>query len=391
MKSIIDDINLSESGKDRIEWFRAQMPILRSLEETFVKEQTFKGTTLAICMHVEPKTAFWIEGLLKGGAEHIYLVGCLGTTKKDTAAYLATLDKVIVLAKENDTLEDHKKYLKEVMKHKCDLFLDNGGSLTLAYYEAKPNWKPLGANEETRSGKLLIEDAKLDIDFPIIVIDDSPLKKMLENAIGVGQSVVDGFMRCTSLLLGGKKVLVIGYGWCGSGVATKFKGMGATTMVYDIDPLYSLKAKAEGHFVGELEELIPMADVIITVTGRFDVIRPEHVALIKDGVILANSGHYGFEIDVQGLKEASSEVLDVKKGITKLTVDSKTLYILENASPINLSAGDGNPIEIMDLGLGLQSASAAKIINNHDTLVNGMQTVPDDINQAISEISLKSI
>ncbi len=214
---------------------------------------------------------------------------------------------------------------------------------------------------------------------------------MLENKIGVGQSVVDGFMRCTSLLLGGKNVLVIGYGWCGSGVAEKFKGMGATTMVYDNDPLYRLKAKAEGYHVGELNDLITKADVIVTVTGRFNIITKDHITYMKEGVILANAGHYGFEIDVKGFEENANDITKVKAGIMKYKMGSKSIFILENANPLNLSAADGNPIEIMDLGLGLQSSSADKIINQPHELIMGLQTVPNDINRRISEISLNSI
>lgn len=391
MKSIVDDYSLAQAGEARMTWFREKMPIIRALSERFKKEQTFEGKKIAICMHVEPKTAYWIEGLLEGGASHIYLVGCLGTTKKDTAAYLSSLDKVTVFAKETDSLDDHKQYLECVMTEKPHIFLDNGGSLTLQYHEKARDWTPIGCNEETRSGKLLVEDANLNIDFPIIVIDDSPLKQLLENAIGVGQSVVDGFMRNTSLLLGGKNVLVIGYGWCGSGIAKKFKGLAANTLVYDIDPVFQLKAKAEGHSVGELQDLIPKADVIITVTGRFDVIDASHIPLFKEGVILANSGHYGFEINTEKLKAEALQSDMVKDGIEMLKFEDKAIFILQNASPLNLSAGDGNPIEIMDLGLGLQSASAERLLQNDSELLNGLQPVPEDINRFISKLSLKAL
>lgn len=391
MKSIIDNAQLAQAGQDRMGWFRARMPIVAGMNGAFKKEKPFKGKVIASCFHLEPKTAFWMEGLLEGGAEHIYIVGNLGTTKSDTAAYLASLDRMTVLGKEGDNLEDHKRYLARVMEQKIDLFLDNGASLILAHTEHKPDWQPLGATEETRSGRLLVEKAGVIPEYPVMVIDDSPVKRLLENAIGVGQSVVDGFMRATSLLVGGKNVLVIGYGYCGSGVAHKFKGLGASTMVFDINPVFQLKAKADGHIVGELEELIPKADVIVTVTGRFDILTKTHMGLFKDGAILANAGHYGFEIDRAGIIKEADSVEEVKKGIEEICYGGKKIFLLEHASPLNLSAGDGNPIEIMDIGLGLQSASAKWIISGAGGLVNGMQTVPDDINEMICRMSLQAL
>ncbi len=385
---MINEVNkrkLLEFGKERMKWFRANMPILTEIEENLRVNKPFEGLTIAICMHIEPKTGYWIEGLLKSNPTHIYLVGCLGTTKSDTAAFLDSLDKVTVLGSENDSYRDHVNNCEKALSNKVDILLDNGGSLIRQYYTKSRDYVPIGANEETRSGRLLIEKENIVLDFPVIVIDDSPLKRLLENAIGVGQSVVDGFMRSTSLLVGGKNVLVIGYGFCGSGVAEKFKGLGANTFVYDKDPLYMLKAKTEGHMVGRLNELIKVADVIITVTGEFDVINISHLEFMKDGCILANSGHFGFEIDVVGIK-SKGEVKVVKSGIEEVTLLDKSVFILNNAAPLNLSAGDGNPIEIMDLGLGLQSLSAIRLVESK--LDNGMQNVPSDISRTISKMSL---
>ncbi|NUU62302.1 adenosylhomocysteinase [Paenibacillus sp. JW14] len=391
MKSMIDNFELAAIGESRMHWFRERMPVVAEINQIFKEQQTFKGKKIAVCMHIEPKTGYWVEGLLGGGAEHVYLVGCLGTTKKDTAAYLSSLDNITVLGKEGDSYEDHKHYLKLVMEDKIDLFLDNGASLILAHNELKPDWTPIGANEETRTGKLLIEQKQVQTSYPIVVIDDSPLKQIIENAVGVGQSLVDGFMRTTSLLIGGKKVLVVGYGYVGSGVAKKFRGLGATTMVFDINPIYQLKAKADGHIVGELEELIPNADVIITVTGRFSVITEKHIPLFKHKAILANSGHYRFEINVDEIKMEALSVEQVKEGIEKISFKDKSIYLLHHADPLNLAGADGNPIEVMDLGLGLQSYSALRIVTDASSLSAGMQPVPNDINERVSQLFIKSL
>ena len=376
-------MSLAEQGKSQIPWFRERMPLIAEINRNVEEKQTFKGQTIAICMHIEPKTAIWIEGMIKGKAEHIWLIGCLGTTKPEIAAYMNSFKNVTVYGKKHDTYEDHLKYLDEVLQNPVNLFLDNGASLIIAHHNAKTNWQPLGANEETRTGKLLLEKNGINTPYPLIVIDDSPSKQILENAIGVGQSVVDGFMRSTSLLVGGKKVLVIGYGFCGSGVAQKFKSLGAITMVYDILALNRLKAKVEGFEVGNLIDLLPRADVVITVTGSFNVITSDHIKFFKKNCILANSGHFGFEIDVENIKKLSLNFEKIKEGIEKISFKDKNIFLIQNANPINLASADGNPVEIMDLGLGLQAESAQRIIENSESLEKGIQPVPGDIEEFI--------
>lgn len=383
MKSIIDDPKLEQQGRERQIWYRDRMPLVNSVTKYINSQKSFKDKVIAICMHIEPKTAVWIEGFIECGAKHIYLVGCIGTTKKDTAAFLDSYDCVTVLGKEEDDFDTHQEYLSAIMENKIDLFLDNGGSLIIAHSKSNAAWLPIGANEETRSGKLYIEKNNVSPNYPVIVIDDSPVKQLLENAVGVGQSVVDGFMRSTSLLVGGKDVLVIGYGYCGSGVAKKFQGLGANVSVFDSNPTKRLKALVDGFVVDEFENLIKKAQVIITVTGSWNVITQEHIKYFREGVILANSGHYGFEIDVLNIKKKAQDISLVKKGIEKISFGDKFIYLLEKANPLNLTAGDGNPIEIMDIGLSLQSLSANRLLSS-TKLKYGLQPVPLDIDNEAS-------
>lgn len=392
MKSIVKNPDLAASGAERMKWFRERMPIITAYNERFKREQTFRGKVIATTMHIEPKSAYWIEGLLAGGAQHIYFVGYLGTTKDDTAAYLASLPRMTVLGKSDDTYQEHLANLDAVIQNgrKINLFLDNGAAFILAHRRNHPGWQPDGANEETRSGRLYIEQEAYEAPYPIAVIDDSSLKRLLENHTGVGQSVVDGFMRATSLLVGGKNILIFGYGYCGSGVANKFKGLGANTMVYDTSPLYQLKAKVDGHIVGEKEELISLADIIITVTGSFGVISAEHIPLLKNKVILANAGCLGFEIDLKGLEEKADRKTPLRPGVDKYTYGEKAVYVLANTHALNLAAADGNPIEIMDLGLALQAGCAERIIKAPETLVNGLQNVPEDISLEVCRLSLEA-
>lgn len=390
IQSIIDNPALVQQGEEKMRWYRAHMPIITQLKKEFEASQPFKGMVFSSCFHIEQKTAYWMEAMLAGGAEHIYLVGNLGSTRPDIAAMLAANDRMTVLGKEHDTYDDMQGYLAQVLQYKADVFLDNGAGLILAHSKLNPGWQPIGATEETRTGRLLIEKEGVTPAYPVIVVDDSPVKWMLENAIGVGQGVVDAYMRATSLLVGGKETLVIGYGHVGVGVAEKFRAFGAHTMVTDLDPVKMLKARADGHRVGTLEQLLPRADIVITVTGRFDVLTVAHTPLLRPGAVLANAGHYGFEIDRKGLSEAADSVFTAREGIEGFRFGDKTVYLIGRAELVNLSAADGNAIEIMDIGFGLQASSALRLAKDAGSLQKGMQPVPRDIDERVSTLSLEA-
>lgn len=386
--SIIDNPKLSEQGFKEIMWFQEKMPILKKIKEYFKSTKPFSNMQIAICMHVEPKTAIWIETLVGGGAKDITLVGCIGSTRSTTAAYL-TAKNINVLARKNDSPKDHKNFIAMALKDKKDILLDNGGELIETWHKLRPSWCPLGATEETRSGKLKICASIKKIHFPVIVIDDSPLKQVLENTLGVGQSVIDGLMRATSLLLGGKRVLIIGYGWCGRGIGMRIKGMGAIPMVYDTNPFRLLQAKSEGNLVGTLFNLLPTADIVITATGAKDALAQKHFLMLKEGVLLANAGHFSDEINVEFLSKAAKSFLDLNENVTKININNKTVFLLRNGNLLNLSAADGNPIEIMDMGLGLQSLCAEAIAKKHHLLEKKVQTIPDAINNKMARMCLK--
>lgn len=389
MESIIDDITLAQAGEKKQQWVRDQMTVLDSFRQRYVKEQPYTGKKIVVCMHCEPKGAVRTEALLAGGAEKIIFVGNLGSTKPETAAYLATLPRVTVLARQHDTLEDLNRYVELALAEKADLFMDNGASLMLCYDRKKPDWKPIGAIEETRSGQLLLEKEGVRPDFPLLVIDDSPVKRLIENEAGVGQSVVDGFMRATSMLLGGKKLLIIGYGFCGQGIAQRFRALGASTMVYDIDPLRRLKAHIEGHTVGRLESLLAQADAVITVTGRFDIIGPDQVARMKHKAILCNAGHYNMEICVGELEQTATQIETLSDGLRRFSFGEKDIYLLQEGNPLNLSAAAGNPLEIMEVGYALQLLSLEKILKSNG-LAPGIHPLPDDINSKTCELCLSA-
>lgn len=386
LKNIIDDPALCDKGKERMNWYRSQMPLMASFKERYQKEKPFSGKSLLVCMHCEPKAAVRTETLLEAGVERIVFIGNLGSTKDDIAAYLATKDRVTVMARKQDTLEDLREYVRLALEEgPYDLFMDNGAAVMQEY--DPDSFSFLGGIEETRSGRLILDEKKIVPDFPLLVIDDSRVKRLIENETGVGQSVVDGLMRQTGMLMGGKKILVIGYGWCGRGISQRLRALGAVTYVYDTDYVAMLKAKVEGHIVGYLEDLLKEVEVVITVTGRFNVLRKEHLKYMKDGCIVANAGHYNMEIDVQGFEEDCLERKQVQEGIEEFRFEDKKIFLLQKGNPLNLSSGAGNPIEIMELGYALQLLSLEEIVKNKD-LKKGIQDLPENINQEAARLSL---
>lgn len=386
MENIIRGPSLASQGEKRMKWYRSQMKVVRSFHERYGRERPFEGMRLLVCMHCEPKAAVRTEALLNAGVREIVFVGNLGSTKDDIAAYLSENERVTVMARSDDTLEDLNRYVAIALKEgPYDLFMDNGASIMLQYDSG--TFQPLGGIEETRSGRLLLDEKGIEPAFPLLVIDDSRVKRLIENETGVGQSVVDGFLRQTSMLLGGKRVLIIGYGFCGRGIAQRFRAMGSITSVYDIDNVAMLKAKVEGHIVGRLEDLLPQAEAIITVTGRFHVLGVKHIPYLQDNCIIANAGHYNMEIDIDQLKEKSDSIEILQDGIEQLTVDGKRLNILQRGNPLNLSSGAGNPIEIMELGYALQLLSLEAIVRNKD-LKPGIQNLPESVEQDAAKIAL---
>ena len=386
-KSSIDSPKLAALGEERCRWFRERMPVQRALKASFSRRRPLAGCSIAICMHIEPKTAVWIDTLQAGGAKEICLVGCVGSTQPPIAAYLAGREGVSVLGKEHDTHRDQTRNIDIALATGRDILLDNGGSMIARWHGRQFGWSPRGATEETRSGQLEIESKVRAPRFPVIVVDDSPLKKALENTIGVGQSVVDGLMRATSLLLGGKRILIIGYGWCGRGIASRLRGMGAVILVHDVDPVRLLQAKLEGNTVEPLTAMLRSADIVLTATGRAGAIGRSHIPSLKDGAILCNAGHFAMEIDTDFLRQ-SFRSRNLTPKITEYRKGKKHLFLLAKAHLVNLAAADGNPIEIMDMGLGLQALCAAEITSPKCGLPAGLHAVPRNINVSLARLCL---
>ena len=390
---LIEDIGLYASGKDRVDWARHNMPILRATKERLVVEQPFKGHTIGICLHVEAKSGVWIETLMAGGAR-VAITGSPGSTQDDTAAWLVKELGVNVFAWRSETFDEHMENAKRVLETGPTIIADNGADLHYLlgsddkYKELRKSLK--GATEETTTGANRLRDELPAFDFPTIIINDTMAKRIVENRYGVGISVVDGIMRTTNVMLGGKTVVVVGYGYCGQGIAQRLRGLGAHVTVVDTEPLAQLEAHLEGFRTGVLEEVLTGADIVITVTGREAAIQKQHFELMEDGVMLCNAGQYATEIDIESLREMAATAHTLRPNIEQLTLDSgKRFFLLAKGNMINLAGGDGNPIEVMDLGLALQALSLECIALRAETLSNGPQTVPHDIEQATLKAALK--
>ena len=369
-----------ENGLRRIDWVRAYMPILRSLKPEFERDKPFNGLKIGICLHVEPKTAVWLEVLQAGGAE-IFITGSPGSTDDDTAAAIAESMGVRIYTTMDESFADHLEYCEMVLASQPDLIADNGADLHQIIY-SKAEFGGLaktliGATEETTTGATRLTDSIHCKDFPTLIINNTHAKRIVENHFGVGSSVVDGIMRATNVMLHGKSVVVIGYGFCGSGVAQRFRGMGAHVTVVESEPLTRLEAHLEGFRTASLEDCLPNAEIVVTVTGYDGILLREHFEMLPSHTIIANAGHFASEIDVPALGSLAVEQREIRRGIQAYTLeDGRVLYLLAEGNLVNLAAGDGNPIEIMDLGLALQTLSLRYLVEKGGNLAKEPQTVP---------------
>jgi adenosylhomocysteinase len=365
------------------------MPLLREHEAELAGSKPFQGMTLGICLHIEPKTAVLVTALAAGGAS-IAITGSPGTTQNDVAEWL-TLQGFEVHGRRDDGHAEHRRNLSRVMERRPDLLLDNGADLVALLLEQGRG--AIGATEETTTGaNRLREELSGQVGFPVIVINDSPLKSIVENQHGVGQTVVSAFLQASNLGITGRRFAVLGFGWCGRGIARYLSALGGLVAVVEPDSIRALEAALEGFEVLNLEDAIPRSKVFITATGRPGVLRREHFELLPDGAILANTGHFSTEIDLDALRALSRDAVRVDDGIERFTLPSgKTIYLLARGEMLNLAAGGGNPVEVMDLGLSLQAASLARIARAPATLAKGPQPVPAEINEAIARRMLAAL
>lgn len=395
MESMIRDIKLAPSGHDKIAWVKNFMPVLRSIDEEYSKTKPFAGKKVVITMHLEAKTAYLALVFKNAGAEVISTGSNPLSTQDDVVAALVE-DGVTVYSWYNCTNEEYDMFIDKALDCNPDMIIDDGGDLVARIHNERPELidRIIGGSEETTTGvirlKALAEQGKLK--FPMIAANDAYCKYLFDNRYGTGQSTWDGIMRTTNLVIAGKTVVIAGYGWCGKGGAMRAKGLGANVVITEVDPIKAIEAVFDGFRVMPMEEAAKIGDIFLTLTGCDNVINEKHFALMKDGAMMANSGHFDVEINKVDLLKNSVSHRPVRKNIEEyVQKDGRKLYLLAEGRLVNLAAGDGHPAEIMDLSFGVQFFSALHILNHHQEMENKVYLMPEEINTKIAQIKLKAL
>ncbi|SMG08321.1 adenosylhomocysteinase [Dethiosulfovibrio salsuginis] len=391
----IANIELAPSGLQKLDWAWQYMPVLSSLEERYSQERPFEGIKLAACLHLEAKTACLLRTFSRLGAE-VYAAGSNPLSTQDDVCAALVKEGIHVYSHRGMTSEEYFSYLKNVLDCGPEVIVDDGADLIATLLEERQDLIPnvRGGSEETTSGikRLKAMEREGILPFPMISVNDADSKYLFDNRYGTGQSVWDGVMRTTNSLIAGKVVVVAGYGWCGRGVAMRAKALGARVIVTEIDPHRAFEALMDGHEVMTMEAAAPLGDIFLTLTGNVDVISSNHMAKMKDGVILGNAGHFDVEISKADLSSMATDVYEVRPNVTCYKMASgNRLYLLGEGRLVNLAAGDGHPIEIMDLSFALQLMSALHILRNHGDMKAGLYPVPEDIDRMVVSTKLDSL
>lgn len=394
MESQIRDLALAPKGHDKINWVKNHMPILNQLEAEFRQTQPFAGKKVAICLHLEAKTAYLALVIQAGGAQVSVAASNPLSTQDDVVAALVD-DGITAFAWHGATDEEYFGHIEALIQTKPDLFIDDGGDLTSLFHSKHPEMLQdiLGGAEETTTGIIRLRSMAKDgaLKIPMIAVNDALTKYFFDNRYGTGQSAWDAIMRTTNLVVAGKTVVVAGYGWCGKGAAMRAKGLGAKVIVTEIDPIKAIEAIMDGFQVMKMVDAAPLGDYFITVTGDKKVITEEHFNVMKNKAILANAGHFDVEIDKEALGR-----LAVKHGQTKPSIeefhfaDGRKVYLLGEGRLVNLAAGDGHPAEIMDLTFALQALSLVYVLQ-HPGLEHTVHSVPKDIDEKVAVLKLQAL
>ena len=395
MNSLIRDISLAESGRQKIEWVKSYMPILSGLEEEFKKTRPFEGVKISLSVHLEAKTAYLSKVFAAGGAKMAVTGSNPLSTQDDVAAALVA-DGIDVFAWYNSTAEEYHKHIEMTLAHGPNIIIDDGGDLVSALHAKLNHLLPQvwGGCEETTTGILRLKAMEREgtLKIPMMAVNDAMCKHLFDNRYGTGQSVWDGISRTTNLIVAGKTVVVAGYGWCGKGVAMRAKGLGANVIVTEIDHVKAIEAVMDGFSVMTMDKAVPLGDIFITVTGCEDVITKTHFNKMKNGAILCNAGHFNVEISIPDLEDISTDIREYRKNIMGYTMkDGRKLYLLGEGRLVNLVCADGHPAEIMDMSFAVQAMSALYIMEHKGSLEPRVFDIPAEIDEEISKRKLENL
>jgi len=396
MKYDIKDIKLADKGRLRIEWAEQNMPVLRLIRERFRKQKPLKGLRVACCLHVTTETANLMETLKAGGAEVRLCASNPLSTQDDVAASLVKHTKIGVYAVRAENNKTYYKHINAVLENKPQITIDDGADLVSALHKSKTGatdgiWAGL---EETTTGVIRLRAMAKEgvLKFPMIAINDSETKHFFDNRYGTGQSTIDGILRATNHLIAGSRVVICGYGWCGRGVATRARGMGADVIVCEVEPVKALEAVMDGFRVMPLMQAAKLGDVFITLTGDIHVLRKEHFLKMKDGALVANSGHFNVEIDIEALEKMSTKKRAMRHEVEEYTLKGgKRIHLLGQGRLINLAAAEGHPAMVMDMSFANQALGVEYVMKNRGKLGLGVYPMPEKIDKEIARLKLKSL
>jgi adenosylhomocysteinase len=392
----VKDLNLAEQGRKRIDWAENEMPVLRLLRERFEKERPLTGLRLSACLHVTAETANLARTLAAGGADVVLCASNPLSTQDDVAAALVAYEEIPVYAIKGEDNQTYYSHLSAALDHKPHVTMDDGADLVTAVLKQRPELLDtlIGSTEETTTGVIRLKAMANDgvLKFPVIAVNDSDTKHLFDNRYGTGQSTLDGIIRATNVLLAGKAFVVGGYGHCSRGIAERARGLGANVIVTEIDPIKALEAAMDGFRVMPMVQAAPVADFIVTATGDRDVIDGEDFAVMKDGCIIANSGHFNVEIDIPALEAMSVEKRQPREFVEQYKLkDGRVINLLGEGRLINLASAEGHPSAVMDMSFANQALASEYLQKNKGKLANGVHALPKEVDREIAALKLRAM
>jgi len=398
MKSTGDvkDIKLADMGKNRIEWAAREMPVLRQIKERFAKEKPLRNIRMSCCLHITSETANLAITLKAGGAESVFCASNPLSTQDDVAAALVKHYGIPTYAIKGEDNKTYYKHMQAAIDNQPHITMDDGADLVSTLHKGDYPFKDnvIGGSEETTTGVIRLRAMEKDgvLPYPIISVNDALTKHFFDNRYGTGQSTLDGVLRATNILLAGKRIVIAGYGWCGRGVASRAKGMGAIVIVTEVDPLKAIEAAMDGFDVMTMEQAAPIGDLFITLTGNTSVLRAEHFRKMKDGAILCNSGHFNVEIDLEDLAKIAKSKRELRAYVEEYTLpNNRHICILGEGRLINLASAEGHPASVMDMSFANQALAAEYLVKHHKELDNKVYAVPEKIDREIARLKLASM
>jgi adenosylhomocysteinase len=392
----VKDLGLAEKGRGRIDWASREMPVLTLIKERFEKERPLEGIRIGACLHVTTETANLLETLAAGGADVAVCASNPLSTQDDVAAALCEQDDINAYAIKGEDQETYYRHIRAVLDHLPQITMDDGADLVTTLLKERPEQaaEVLGGTEETTTGVIRLRAMAANgvLAYPIVSVNDAKTKHWFDNRFGTGQSTLDAIMRATNRLLAGKVFVVCGYGMCGKGVASRARGLGAQVVITEVSPLAALEAAMEGYRVLPLTEAARIGDVFVTVTGDTKVIRREHLETMKDGAVLANSGHFDVEIDKDALAELAVDQRRIREFVDEYRfADGRHVSLLAEGRLVNLSAAEGHPAAVMDMSFANQALVAEWIVKQRETLVPDVYPVPEEIDAEVARLKLQAM